>query len=90
MLASSYRACLDVAAEVENIRTVAFCAISTGVFGYPKEEAALVALHTVADWITAHPGRFDRVVFTVFEDDDERVYRNALGVGPRHRGMSPS
>ncbi len=83
VLASSYRACLDLAAEVETIRTLAFCAISTGVFGYPKEEAAPVALHTVADWIAAHPGRFDRVVFTVFEDDDERAYRNALGVGAR-------
>lgn len=80
-LASSYRACLDLAAEVEAIRTLAFCAVSTGVFGYPKEEAAPVALHTVADWIAAHPGRFDRVVFTVFEDDDERAYRNALGIG---------
>ncbi|MFF6804509.1 protein-ADP-ribose hydrolase [Streptomyces sp. NPDC012616] len=74
-LASSYRACLDLAAEVESIRTLAFCAVSTGVFGYPKQEAAPVALHTVADWIAAHPGRFDRVVFTVFEDDDERAYR---------------
>ncbi|NEA98977.1 macro domain-containing protein [Streptomyces sp. SID13726] len=79
-LASSYRACLDLAAEVEDIRTLAFCAISTGVFGYPKEEAASVALRTVADWIAAHPGRFDRVVFTVSEDADERAYRNALGV----------
>ncbi|KOG09542.1 protein-ADP-ribose hydrolase [Streptomyces viridochromogenes] len=82
-LASSYRACLDLAAEVETIRTLAFCAVSTGVFGYPKEEAAPVALHTVADWIAAHPGRFDRVVFTVFEDDDERAYHQALCAGAR-------
>lgn len=77
-LASSYRACLDLAAQVETIRALAFCAISTGVFGYPKEEAAPVALRTVADWIAAHPGRFDRVVFTVFEEADERAYRHAL------------
>ncbi|MFI7296821.1 protein-ADP-ribose hydrolase [Streptomyces sp. NPDC050121] len=82
-LASAYRACLDLAAEVETIRTLAFCAVSTGVFGYPKEEAAPIALHTVADWIAAHPGRFDRVVFTVFEDDNERAYLNALDVGAR-------
>ncbi|WP_060887956.1 protein-ADP-ribose hydrolase [Streptomyces caniscabiei] len=79
LLASSYRACLDLAAEVESIRTLALCAVSTGVFGYPKEQAAPVALHTVAEWIAAHPGRFDRVVFTVFEAADERAYRNALG-----------
>lgn len=82
-LASSYRACLDLAAEVEAIRTLAFCAISTGVFGYPKEAAAPVALHAVADWIAAHPARFDRVVFTVFGDDDELAYRHALGAGAR-------
>ncbi|MFF3335232.1 macro domain-containing protein [Streptomyces sp. NPDC002888] len=78
-LASSYRACLDLAAEVEVIRTVAFCAVSTGVFGYPKDEAAPVALRTVADWLDAHPDRFDRVVFTVFGADDESAYRRALG-----------
>jgi len=78
-LASSYRACLDLAAEMETIRTLAFCAVSSGVFGYPKEEAAPVALHTVSEWIAAHPGRFDRVVFTVFGDDDELAYRHTLG-----------
>ncbi|KUO14080.1 hypothetical protein AQJ58_03255 [Streptomyces sp. DSM 15324] len=53
--------------------------MSPGVFGYPKEEAAPVALRTVADWIAARPGRFDRVVFTVYEETDERAYRQALG-----------
>lgn len=78
-LASSYRACLDLAAEVGTIRTLAFCAVSTGVFGYPKDEAARIALHTVADWLDAHPDRFDRIVFTVFNADDESAYRRALG-----------
>ncbi|MDX3311192.1 protein-ADP-ribose hydrolase [Streptomyces sp. ME08-AFT2] len=77
-LASSYRACLDLAAQVETIRTVAFCAVSTGVFGYPRSEAAPVALRTVTDWLDAHPGRFDRVVFTVFGEEDEQAYRHAL------------
>ncbi|MEU1510766.1 macro domain-containing protein [Streptomyces sp. NPDC005811] len=78
-LASSYRACLDLAAQVESLRTLAFCAVSTGVFGYPKEEAAPVALHAVADWLAARPGRFDRVVFTVYEEADEQAYRRAVG-----------
>ncbi|MEU9265766.1 macro domain-containing protein [Streptomyces sp. NPDC048251] len=82
-LASSYRACLNLAAEVGTIRTVALCAVSTGVFGYPKDEAALVALRTVADWFDERPGRFDRVVFTVYEDADESAYRRALA--PRTR-----
>lgn len=82
-LASCYRACLDLAAEVDTVRTLAFCAVSTGVFGYPKDEAAPVALDAVAQWLAARPGRFDRVVFTVFEDDDERAYRHALGADDR-------
>ncbi|MGW1717717.1 protein-ADP-ribose hydrolase [Streptomyces sp. NPDC002156] len=77
-LASSYRACLDLAAEVESIRTVALCAVSTGVFGYPKDQAAPIALRTVADWLEARPERFDRVLFTVFEAADESAYRHAL------------
>ncbi|MDX3452683.1 macro domain-containing protein [Streptomyces sp. ME02-8801-2C] len=83
-LASSYRACLDLAAQVEAIRTLAFCAVSTGVFGYPVEQAAPVALRAVADWVSAHPGRFDRVVFVVFDDGNERVYRHGLGAHHRY------
>lgn len=78
LLASAYRSCLDLAARVEAIRTVAFCSISTGVFGYPKAPAARVALDTVSGWLDQHPGRFDRVVFNVFGADDEATYREAL------------
>ncbi|QNP69900.1 macro domain-containing protein [Streptomyces roseirectus] len=77
-LASSYRACLDLAAELDDVRTVGLCAVSTGVFGYPKDEAAPLAVHTVTEWLDAHPGRFDRVVFTVFTEEDERAYRRVL------------
>ncbi len=77
-LASSYRACLDLAAELSGVRTLAFCAISTGVFGYPKRDAARVALDTVASWL-AEPGHAAlRVVFNVFSAKDERVYLEAL------------
>jgi O-acetyl-ADP-ribose deacetylase (regulator of RNase III) len=77
-LADSYRACLDLAAEVEKIRTIAFCAISTGIFGFPKRAATRIAARTVADWLAAHPGRFDRVVFTTFSDEDDDAYRELL------------
>lgn len=77
-LASCYRSCLDVAASVGGMGTVAFCAISTGVFGYPPEAAAPVALATVATWLQEHPRALDRVVFDVFGPRDEEVYRDAL------------
>ena len=84
-LASSYRSCLDLAAAIEGVRTVAFCSISTGVFGYPKPAAARVATTAVAGWLDAHAGRFDKVVFDVFSDDDLAVYADELGTN-RARG----
>ncbi|MFI8232558.1 protein-ADP-ribose hydrolase [Streptomyces sp. NPDC085900] len=77
-LAASYRACLDLAADVDGIRSVAFCGISTGVFGYPKAPAARIALDTVAEWLDLHPGRLDRVIFDVYADDDRAAYLRAL------------
>ncbi|MFI5844507.1 protein-ADP-ribose hydrolase [Catenuloplanes sp. NPDC051500] len=78
VLASSYRSCLDLAAAAGDIRTVAFCAISTGLFGFPKAAAARIALGTTAAWLAAHPGVLDRVVFDVFSADDLAVYKEAL------------
>jgi O-acetyl-ADP-ribose deacetylase (regulator of RNase III) len=77
-LRSSYRSCLDVAAEAGGIRTVALCAVSTGVFGFPKPEAATIALRTVAEWLSDHPGVFSKVIFNVFSDADRKTYAAAL------------
>ncbi|MFD7878097.1 protein-ADP-ribose hydrolase [Streptomyces sp. NPDC059766] len=84
-LAASYRACLDLAAEAAGVRTVAFCGISTGVFGYPRTPAARTALDTVSDWLDRHPARLDRVIFNVYADDDRAAYVRALteGIQPR-------
>lgn len=84
-LAASYRACLDLAAEVSGLRSVAFCGISTGVFGYPKAPAAHTALNTVAAWLDLHPGRLDRVIFNVYADDDHAAYLQALIEGNQPR-----
>ncbi|KUL25676.1 protein-ADP-ribose hydrolase [Actinoplanes awajinensis] len=77
-LASSYRQCLDLAEAVGDIRSVAFCAVSTGLFGFPKAAAARIALTTTADWLAEHPGVLDRVVFDVFSPDDLAVYQEEL------------
>lgn len=77
-LVNAYRSCLDLASQVEVIRTIVFCAISTGVFSYPKREAAEIALTTVADWLEAHPQRFDRVIFNLYSTADARVYEDIL------------
>lgn len=77
-LADCYRASLDLAKAVGGICTVAFCAISTGVFAFPKEEAARIALATVAQWIEDHPGALSRVIFTAFTAKDFAIYEEAL------------
>lgn len=76
-LARCYRSCLDAAAG-EGLGSVAFCCISTGVFGFPREDAARIAVRTVSDWLDAHPGAGIRVVFNVFLGEDERIYRDLL------------
>ena len=77
LLASCYRRSLEVAEEV-GATSVAFPAISTGAYGYPKEGAATIAVDTVlaaADTITV----VELVRFVLFDDDSVRLYRDRLG-----------
>ena len=78
LLSSSYRACLDLASEVSAIRSIAFCSISTGVFGFPATPAARIAVKTVDRWLLDHPGRFDLVVFDLFSKRDYDIYCKVL------------
>ncbi len=75
-LASCYRSCLQLAAE-NGCESIAFCCISTGVFGFPKEEAAEIAIRTVRDW-KAETGSAMRVVFNVFSDRSLELYKRKL------------
>ncbi|MBQ6389614.1 MAG: protein-ADP-ribose hydrolase [Mogibacterium sp.] len=72
-LAECYRNVLDMCRE-NGLRTVAFCCISTGVFMFPGERAAEIAVRTVSDWLTNNPDTMDRVVFNVFKDEDKEYY----------------
>ena len=74
LLTSCYRRSLEVADEV-GARSVAFPAISTGVYGYPKEAAAQLAVSTVLDTDTA----VERVVLCAFDEETADLYRAALG-----------
>jgi len=74
LLASSYESCLAVATEI-GVRSLAFCAVSTGVFGYPKEDAAAEAIRAVTTWLEGHAHRLDAVIFNVFSEQDEDAYR---------------
>ena len=76
LLASCYRACLDLAAQ-NGCGSVAFCCISTGVFCFPAERAAEIAVETVQAW-RAETGSGMRVIFNVFKDSDLEIYRALL------------
>lgn len=77
-LAMCYRSCLDKA-EAEGLRSIAFCCISTGVFGFPQREAAGIAVRTVRAWLD-ETGSDMVVVFNVFGNEDERLYRELLSI----------
>ena len=73
LLASCYRSCLELAKE-NGIKSVAFCCISTGVFCFPNQRAAEIAVRTVREC------RGDiEVIFNVFKAEDHNIYRKLLG-----------
>lgn len=76
-LASCYRRSLEVAMD-NDIRTVAFPSISTGVYSYPLEEAARIAVTTVNDFISEHPDAFDRVMWVLFDSRTKAAYDKVL------------
>ena len=76
-LADCYTNALDMCLE-NGLKSVAFCCISTGVFRFPGQRAAEIAVKTVRDWMTMHPGVIDRVIFNVFKDEDKEYYEQEL------------
>ena len=76
LLASCYRCCLDLAAK-NGLRSVAFCCISTGVFRFPPERAAEIAIQTVKEYLR-QDATVRRVVFNVFKDSDLAIYQKKL------------
>lgn len=72
-LESCYISCIEKAAEM-SLKTLAFCCISTGVYGYPKEQAAELAVRTVKN----HKGNLN-VIFCVFDKENYDIYERLLG-----------
>lgn len=75
-LAESYQSCLHLAAE-NNLKSIAFCCISTGVFHFPNQKAAEIAISTTKDFL-ANDDRIEKVVFNVFKDEDYEIYKQIL------------
>ncbi len=79
LLAGCYRTAIDLAAEHE-IASIAFPAISTGIYGYPLQPAAEIAVGTVRTAMDSRPA-LARVLFCCFSDGDAAVYREVLARG---------
>lgn len=76
LLADCYRNSLQLALD-QGIKTIAFPSISTGIYGYPIDLAAQLAIETVHNFCSEHD-EIEEVIFVVFSESDERVYQALL------------
>ncbi|MGN1418711.1 MAG: protein-ADP-ribose hydrolase [Acutalibacteraceae bacterium] len=76
-LASCYRSCLELAGK-NDIKSIAFCCISTGEFHFPNRRAAEIAIRTVKDYKARTNSKME-VIFNVFKESDYEIYRELLG-----------
>ncbi len=76
-LRNCYENVLECCLE-HNIRSVAFCCISTGEFHFPKDKAAEIAWETVTAFLKKHSDPMERIIFNVFKDSDRSIYEKFL------------
>lgn len=77
LLASCYSSCLELA-DKNNIKSIAFCCISTGIFHFPNDKAAEIAVKTVKEFLKNNRTSIERVIFNVFKDEDREIYERIL------------
>ncbi|MBA7521218.1 O-acetyl-ADP-ribose deacetylase [subsurface metagenome] len=75
-LKNSYLNSLDLASK-NNLKSISFPSISTGVFGYPVKEASYIALKAIIGWLKHHPG-IELVRMVLYSEDDYNIYKSAL------------
>ncbi|XP_062825192.1 ADP-ribose glycohydrolase MACROD2 isoform X5 [Anolis carolinensis] len=76
-LANCYKTSLKLAKE-NLIRSIAFPCISTGIYGFPNEPAATIALTTIKEWLSKNYHEMDRVIFCVFLEVDYKIYKKKM------------
>ena len=74
LLKSCYQSCLELAVQ-SGIKSIAFCCISTGVFVFPQDKAAEIAVQTVREFLKTHD---IEVIFNVFTEKDYKIYSGLL------------
>ncbi|KAM9065873.1 ADP-ribose glycohydrolase MACROD2 isoform X2 [Sarcophilus harrisii] len=76
-LANCYKSSLKLAKE-NNIRSIAFPCISTGIYGFPNEPAATIALTTIKEWLNRNHHEMDRIIFCVFLEVDFKIFKKKM------------
>lgn len=76
-LANCYKNSLELAVQ-NNIRTIAFPCISTGVFRFPKDLACRIAIKTVDEFINTNSNKIDKVIFNLWSDEDVMIYEQNI------------
>lgn len=77
LLASCYRSCLELAVE-NGIRKIAFPSISTGIYSYPLNQAAEIAVKTAKEFVANHPGEMDVIKWVLFDDTTLQAYKSQI------------
>jgi len=76
LLSSCYKKSLEIAVK-KQLKTIAFPNISTGIYGFPKEKAATIAISTVTSFLNQHP-EIEKVIFAVFDEENFKIYQDLL------------
>lgn len=76
LLASCYKCCLEIAAK-NKINTIAFPNISTGIYHFPKNRAAIIAVNTVIEYLKQN-SEIEKVIFVAFDDENYSIYEKLL------------
>lgn len=78
LLASCYQSCLELAVA-NGVQSIAFPSISTGIYHFPLDEAARIAIRTAQEFVTEHPGELDLIKWVLFDDQTFESYKKELG-----------
>ncbi|XP_068796528.1 ADP-ribose glycohydrolase MACROD2 isoform X10 [Struthio camelus] len=76
-LANCYKSSMELAKE-NNIKSIAFPCISTGIYGFPNEPAAVIALNTIKEWLSKNHNEVDRIIFCVFLEVDYKIFKKKM------------
>lgn len=85
-LAKSYLSCLELAFE-NNLKSISFPSISTGIYGYPVKEASVIAITAIIEYLLKHQA-IERVRMVLYSEEDYRIYRDTARAVLKKHGLS--